>query len=63
MDELIKANGRQQLLLFEAIEMLEELQFNMGMFQNQRFGKLKAKVEHQNKLLIRCRESLRSMSS
>lgn len=44
MDDTTQISRQRLEMLLEAMEMLEDLRFHMGMFQNQRYGKLKGRV-------------------
>ncbi|WP_374949785.1 hypothetical protein [Mucilaginibacter sp.] len=44
MEKLKNINRQRLELLLQAMELLEDMHHKMGMFENQRYGKLKGKV-------------------
>jgi hypothetical protein len=53
MTDTEKISEQRLALLTEAMEMLDDMRSRMGMFENQRYGRLHAKVTHHNRLNMR----------
>jgi hypothetical protein len=58
MDELIKENEQLRDFMNEAMTMLDDHKAKFGMFQMQRYIKLKSDVEKFNRLSAKLRSSL-----